>query len=85
MNKNSIWVIWVVSVAAMLFESGMVATVGAWVFWLTLAVHGVEFYLHRSLFEREEGSMGYHFVQTMIYGMFHWGPIKKRLKTEEAA
>ena len=24
--------------------------------------------------------MGHHFVQTMIYGLFHWRPIEEQLK-----
>ncbi len=84
MNKNSIWVLWIVSFSAMLFESGTVSTIGTWVFWLTLVAHGVEFYMHRPLFERAEGSMGHHLTQTMIYGMFHWGPIKKSFEAEDA-
>jgi hypothetical protein len=38
--------------------------------------------VHRSLFERAAGSMGQRFVQTVIYGLFHWTPIKERLEQE---
>jgi hypothetical protein len=82
MLKQSVWGIWVGSVAAMILGSGWVATLGQWVFGLTLVAHVVEFFVHRSLFERAEGSMGHHFVQTLIYGLFHWTPIKERLEQE---
>ena len=47
--------------------------------WLTLAAHLVEFFVKRPVFERAGGSMGHHFVQTMIYGLFHWKPVEDRL------
>jgi len=79
--KYSVWVIWIGGLAAMLFGSGWVSTIGSAVFWLTLVAHLVEFFVNRPLFEKAEGSMGHHFVQTMIYGLFHWQPIKERLES----
>lgn len=84
MQKQSVWVIWVGSVAAMMFGSGWVVTAGQWTFGLVLVAHVVEFIVYRSLFERAEGSMGHHFVQTMIFGLFHWTPIKEQLEAEDA-
>ena len=84
MQKQSVWVIWIGSLAAMFFGSGWISTAGQWTFGLTFIVHIVEFLIYRSLFERAEGTMGHHFVQTMIYGLFHWTPIKERLESEEA-
>jgi len=77
--KYSIWVIWIGGAAAMLFGSGTVATAGHVAVWATLAAHVVEFVAVRSMLEQAGGSMGSHFVQTVIYGLFHWLPIKKRL------
>ncbi len=84
MAKQSVWVLWFGSLAMMLLGSGWVATVGQWAFGLTFVAHVVEFFMNRSLFERAEGSMGHHFVQTMIYGLFHWSPIKERLEQDAA-
>jgi len=83
MQKQSVWLFWIGSLAAMIFASGWVATVGLVIFGLLFVAHLVEFFMNRSLFEREGGSMGHHFVQTMIYGLFHWTPIKERLEAEE--
>ncbi len=47
--------------------------------------HFVEFIVYRSLFQRAGGPMLQHFVQTMIYGLFYWTPIKKRLEEEAAS
>lgn len=85
MLKQSVWVLWIGSLAAMLLGSGWVATAGKWAFGLTFLVHVVEFIVYRSLFQRAGGSMLQHFVQTMIYGLFHWTPIKERLESEEAS
>jgi hypothetical protein len=78
--KNSVWVLWIGCLAAILFGSGWVSTIGNAVFWLTLFAHVIEFLVNRSLFEKAGGSMVHHFVQTMIYGLFHWTPIKERLE-----
>lgn len=84
MQKQSVWVVWIGSLAASVLGSGWVATIGQWVFGLMFVAHLVEFFVYRSLFERAGGSMSHHFVQTMIYGLFHWTPIKERLASEEA-
>lgn len=83
--KYGVWVIWIGGAAAIFFGTGWVATVGHAAVWLTLAAHGVEFVVNRPLFERAGGSMSHHFVQTLIYGLFHWTPIKERLAREEPA
>ncbi|MCP4038809.1 MAG: hypothetical protein GY944_01200 [bacterium] len=85
MQKQSVWILWIASLAAMLFGSGWVVTAGRWTFGLTLLAHVVEFIVYRSLFERAGGSMFHHFVQTMIYGLFHWTPIKERLEAGDAS
>ena len=40
--------------------------------------------MKRDVFEKAGGSMGYHFVQTMIYGLFHWKPLEEEQAKEEA-
>lgn len=76
MAKYSVWIIWIGGAAAILFGSGGVSTAGHIAFWLTLAAHVVEFLVKRPLFEKVGGSMGHHFVQTLIYGLFHWKPLE---------
>ena len=74
--KQSVWVVWIGSLAAILLGSGWVATAGMIAFWATLVVHLVEFVVKRPVFERAGGSTGHHFVQTLIYGLFHWKPLE---------
>lgn len=77
--KYGVWVIWIGGAAAIGFGSGGVAIAGHLAVWLTLAAHIVEFVVKRPVFEKAGGSMGYHFLQTLIYGLFHWKPIEDRL------
>jgi len=78
-GKYGVWIVWVGSLAAIFFGSGWIVSAGHVAFWFTLIAHVAEFFVNRSLFERAGGSMGHHFVQTLIYGLFHWVPIKQRL------
>lgn len=78
MQKQSVWILWIGSALAMLLGSGWIETVGRVLFVLTFVAHVVEFFLKRDLFERVGGSMGHHFVQTLIYGLFHWKPLEEQ-------
>jgi hypothetical protein len=78
--KQSVWVIWLGAGAAIAFGTGGVATLGHLVFWGTLAVHLVEFFVKRPVMEAAGGSLPHHFVQTLIYGLFHWKPLEDRAK-----
>ena len=80
MQKQSVWVLWIGAALAMLLGSGWVATAGQWTFGLLFVAHLAEFVLKRDVFVRSGGSMGHHFVQTMIYGLFHWKPLEEGLE-----
>ena len=82
MQKQSVWVLWLGSLAAWFLGSGWVATAGMVVFALLVVAHLAEFFMNYSLFQKAGGSMANHFVQTMIYGLFHWTPIKERIEAE---
>ena len=77
MQKQSVWVIWIGAVLAMILATGLLATIGRLTFGLLVIA---EFFVKRDVFVRAGGSMGHHFVQTMIYGLFHWRPIEEQLK-----
>lgn len=82
--KQTVWLVYLGGVLGMLMDWGWVSTLLQAVFWLTIVAHFVEFLMNRSLFEKAGGSMGHHFVQTMIYGLFHWQPIKRELEGASA-
>jgi len=74
--KQGVLVLWLVLVVSMLFGGGWLAGVARLAFWVLLLVHVVEFFVKRSVMEKAGGSMGQHFVQTLIYGLFHWKPLE---------
>jgi hypothetical protein len=78
--KQSVWVVWLGSAAAILFGTGWLSTGGHVVFWSMLAAHLIEFLVKRPVMEAAGGSMGHHFVQTLIYGLFHWKPLEDRAR-----
>jgi hypothetical protein len=78
--KQSVWVIWVGAVAAIALGTGRVATLGHVVLWATLVAHVVEFVVKRPVLQAAGGSMAHHFVQTLIYGLFHWKPLEERAR-----
>lgn len=82
--KHSVWILWLGSLAAILFGTGWLATAGHLAFWVTLAAHVLEFVVKRPVMEAAGGSMGHHFVQTLIYGLFHWKPLEDRAKAAGA-
>ena len=84
-KKHGVWVLWIGSLLAIFAGSGWVVTAGHVAFWLTLGAHVVECFMNLELFRRAGGSMANHIVQTLIYGLFHWTPIKERLAAEDAA
>jgi len=83
--KYGVWLVWIGSLSAIFLGSGWMVAAGHLVFWLTLGAHVVEFVMNRPLFERAGGSLGHHFVQTLIYGLFHWMPIRERLTEQSEA
>ena len=74
--KQSVLVMWFVLMAIGFFGSGWLATVASLAFWSIGLVHVVEFFVKKSVMEQAGGSMGQHFVQTLIYGLFHWKPLE---------
>ena len=82
MNGGQWFVIasWIGAVAAWGLTSGWLSTIGQGTFWLLLLSHPIEFMAKRKLFEQIGGSMGEHFVKTMIFGLFYWRPLEKQLE-----
>ncbi len=74
--KYSVWILWIGSLLAIGLGSGWFVTGGKIAFGVTLVAHLVEFAVKRSVLERADGSMGHHFIQTLIYGLFHWKPLE---------
>jgi hypothetical protein len=76
MNKNSVWILYIGCALAILLTDGVIATGAWWLIAILVVVHFAEFVLKRDVMTRAGGSMGNHFVQTMIYGFLHWKPLE---------
>ncbi len=74
--KYGVWAVWVGSAAAMTLGSGWLVVAGHLAFWSMLAAHLAEFAVKRPVMIQAGGSMAHHFVQTLIYGLFHWKPLE---------
>ena len=76
--KQSVWIIYLGAAAAIGLGTGWVSTLGHVALWGTLAAHAVEFVVKRPVMQAAGGSTAHHFVQTLIYGLFHWKPLEER-------
>ena len=83
MNKNSVWILYIACALAILFTDGFLAGAGRWLLVILAVVHFLEFIVKRDVMARAGGSMGNHFVQTMIYGFFHWKPLEDAQNSEQ--
>ena len=81
-SRYSVWVLYFAIALGMLLSDGWIYTAAAWVLVIVLLAHGVEFIMKRDVLSKAGGSMGYHFVQTMIYGLFHWKPLEEQQKQD---
>ena len=77
--------LWVGSAAAIVLGTGWVGVAGHVAFWSTLVAHVAEFAVKRSVMVQAGGSMANHFLQTLIYGLFHWKPLEDARKEESKA
>ena len=68
--KVALGAVWVYA-ALCLFLPLPLAGLGQAVFWGMLAIHVVEFTVMQSTFRKAGGSLGHHFVQTLLFGVFH--------------
>lgn len=77
-QKHGALLMWLVLAVGMLLGTGWVANVARYAFWGIALIHLVEFFVKRSVMEKADGSLGQHFVQTMIYGFMHWKPLEDK-------
>ena len=81
--KQAIWIVWLGAAAAIFWGAGSISTLGHVVFWGMLATHLAEFAIKRPVMAAAGGSMRRHFVQTLIYGLFHWKPLEASARATE--
>jgi uncharacterized protein YhhL (DUF1145 family) len=76
--KQSVLVMWLVLLLGMLFGGGTIASISRFGFWALVVIHTIEFFVKKSVLEKAGGSMGQHYVQVLIYGLFHWKPLEEQ-------
>ncbi|MFP6640015.1 MAG: hypothetical protein VCC04_07210 [Myxococcota bacterium] len=81
-SRHSVWILYIGCVLAILFTSNWIATAGAWVLGIIAVAHLVEFFVKRDVLVKAGGSMGHHFVQTMIYGLLYWKPLEEQQNSD---
>lgn len=74
--KQSVLGMWFLLLLGMLFGSEAVARYSNYAFVGIALVHVVEFLLKKNVLAKAGGSLGQHFLQVMIYGIFHWKPLE---------
>ena len=79
-NKTVVAFAWVVCLVMMLGMTGTASIIGTVVFWAMALAHLAEFLAKRAVMAKAGGSMGHHFVQTMLFGLFHWKPLEDAQK-----
>ena len=75
--KQSVLVIWIAAIACSFFATGILATLAKGVVGFLVIAHLAEFFVKRDVLAAAGGSMGHHFVQTLIYGLFLWKPLEE--------
>ena len=75
--KQSALVLWIVLIVGIVFGTGTLATAAQVVLVLLAVTHIAEFFVKRDVLTRAGGTMGQHFIQTLIYGFFHWKPLEE--------
>ena len=81
--KQGVVVLWFVLLTGGVLGSGWLASAASFAFWGIALVHVVEFFAKKRVMEKAGGSMGHHFVQTLIYGLFHWKPLEEQQAASE--
>lgn len=82
--KVALGVVWVYA-ALCLFLPLPLAVVGQAVFWGMLVIHVVEFIVLQSTFRKAGGSLGHHFIQTLLFGVFHLRAVRARMDEDTAS
>ena len=80
-KKIGVIILWLVLLSAffVLPDESQGGQIGRIAFFVTVIAHIVEFFIYRPKFERAEGSMNHHFLQTLIFGFFHYEEVQAEL------
>ncbi len=80
-KKTGVIVLWIVLLSSffVLPDDSTGGWIGRIAFFVTALAHIVEFFIYRPTLRRAEGSLGHHFVQVLIFGVFHYQEVEAEL------
>jgi uncharacterized protein YhhL (DUF1145 family) len=77
--KIGVLVAWVFGFACFFVGGGSsIAVFGQYLFWFLLVAHAVECAVFFPVLRKAPGSLSEHLLQTMIFGVIHVGPLRKK-------
>ena len=74
-------VLWLILLSAffVLPDESPGGRVGRVAFFVTVAAHIAEFFIYRSRLALADGTMNHHFLQTLLFGFFHYREVEAEL------
>jgi uncharacterized protein YhhL (DUF1145 family) len=83
-KKIGVILLWIVLLSSffVLPDDSTGGRIGRIAFFVTAIAHIVEFFIYRPALRRAKGSLGHHFVQVLIFGMFHYQDVQAELAAE---
>lgn len=84
--KMGVIVLWLILLCAffVLPDESMGGRIGRIAFFVTVIAHIVEYFIYRPKFVLAQGSMNHHFLQTLLFGMFHCQDVDAELAAKRA-
>lgn len=85
-KKVGVIVLWIVLLSAffVLPDDSIGGRIGRIAFFVTVFAHIVEFFIYRPKLRLAEGSMNHHFLQVLIFGMFHYQEVEAELAAKKS-
>lgn len=85
-QKIGVIVLWLVLLSAfwVLPDESIGGRIGRIAFFVTALAHVIEFFIYRPTLRRAEGSLAHHFLQVLIFGMFHYQEVEVELAEKNA-
>ena len=79
--KIGVILLWLVLLSAffVLPDESAGGRIGRIAFFVTAIAHIAEFFIYRPKLALAEGSMNHHFLQTLIFGMFHYQEVERQI------
>jgi len=81
-KKIGVILLWLVLLSAffVLPDDSPGGRIGRIAFFVTAIAHIVEFFIYRPRLALAEGTMSHHFLQVLIFGMFHYQEVEAELE-----